>query len=198
MHPSPWRRCHPAAAPIHPSATQVDRPPRIAAGPCRPSPRPFPPITPTPPVYSGAAVQVIHGPVSGDSQLAQIQMDPQPCNILAEDPRSVMRAENPISGCPKPALSLSKGSTSGRQSPVYRGVTLSLPQPPTSFRRAAPLSIVILTRRLPQNLRICLPWHLAPGTWHPAPNTPAFAFPSSNARPGGSRGLVAQGFSPRP
>lgn len=93
----------------------------------------------TPPVYSGAAVQVIHGPVSGDSQLAQVQMDGQPCNILAEDPRSVMLT-------PPPGTAAS----------------------------------------------------LHPGTWHPAPNTPAFAFPSSNARPGGSRGLVAQGFSPRP
>jgi hypothetical protein len=49
----------------------------------------------TPPVYSGAAVQVIHGPVSGDSQLAQVQMDGQPCNILAEDPRSVMLTPPP-------------------------------------------------------------------------------------------------------
>ncbi|MGA1984591.1 MAG: hypothetical protein ABSG84_19265, partial [Acidobacteriaceae bacterium] len=44
----------------------------------------------TPPVYTASAVQVIHGPVSGDSRLTHVQMDSQPCNILAEDPRSVM------------------------------------------------------------------------------------------------------------
>jgi hypothetical protein len=44
----------------------------------------------TPPVYSGGGVEVIHGPVSGDSHLTQVLMDGNPCGILAEDPRSVM------------------------------------------------------------------------------------------------------------
>jgi hypothetical protein len=44
----------------------------------------------TPPVYTSGAVEVIHGPVSGNSQLTQVLMDDQPCNIVAETPRSIM------------------------------------------------------------------------------------------------------------
>jgi len=43
----------------------------------------------TPPVYSDGALQVIHGPVSGDSKTTQVLVDNQPGKIIAESPRSL-------------------------------------------------------------------------------------------------------------
>jgi len=43
----------------------------------------------TPPVYSDGALQVIHGPVSGDSKATQVLVDNQPGKIVAESPRAL-------------------------------------------------------------------------------------------------------------
>jgi hypothetical protein len=43
----------------------------------------------TPPVYSSGALQVIHGPVSGNSMYTNVLVDGKPGSIIAENPRAL-------------------------------------------------------------------------------------------------------------